>query len=659
MPDRWGRVTHNDWNAMTGMVNNLQAMGQRNEQYRRQKDYWNKQDKIQEDTSTAFNAAMNPQQVPDAQNHVDSPVPGAPVPTKEQPLSQALQGLSPEGMERGLGAAQNVKSFEANLANMKNKDEIRTIANIFLEKGTVDPRRLPEEFKKDQASVASAQALAASLFSKTKEAEQLFKQTRMADISRGFKQLQVAQQRVSEAYKAGDKASVGQMIEELSEGMPLPYKYVYDEKTDTFKEQYLHSGTGKFEDNGTQIPYQEAVQKLTTMQPKEYATAAYQYKEATRQWNEQARLPAGTEGADGEKVGRGQWIKKDGQRFYVFPQKPNSDTSRVAYIVMDKDNNQVEYPNINALLNAGYRYEDLGREKGLLDIENKRVRNQQQVMGEGGTDVKAMKSQIDFYNKQFKTALEPFKEGGGGLGVTVGDDGQFSFDDGGAAFSKAQEFFHAHQGDWQSLSPQEQTKFHGAATADALYKTMLSLGRQQAQPQAQAMGGQPQPGDQPAVAGQQTPYSGNNPPVEGAKRAKDGKWYVQKNERWELVLDDGHQQGAQPDPSPPSVLPNQEVGPEDPAATRGPTGMTQQTQPQIRPELPQDMNQWNFQIISQNGRQVPVVITDKGPIPLTPEEVEMYRAFSAQHKRSALGSAIGAGVEWFKNNATGTQQIPR
>jgi hypothetical protein len=71
------------------------------------------------------------------------------------------------------------------------------------------------------------------------------------------------------------------------------------------------------------------------------------------------------------------------------------------------------------------------------------------------------------------------------------------------------------------------------------------------------------------------------------------------------------------------------------------------------------MSQWNFQVIPQNGRQVPVVITDQGPIQLTPEEVEMYRQFSAQHKRSALGSAISTGTEWFKNNATGTQQITR
>ena len=74
---------------------------------------------------------------------------------------------------------------------------------------------------------------------------------------------------------------------------------------------------------------------------------------------------------------------------------------------------------------------------------------------------------------------------------------------------------------------------------------------------------------------------------------------------------------------------------------------------QIRPELPQDMSTWNVQIFSQKGKRVPVVITKKEAIPLSDEEFELYKRHAGQQQR-----LISSGVEWFKENATGTQTLP-
>src|SRR6056297_1324871 len=56
MPDRWGRVTHKDWNAMTGMLNTISAMGQRTKRFNQEQKAMADQRQLLEDAN--YNASL-------------------------------------------------------------------------------------------------------------------------------------------------------------------------------------------------------------------------------------------------------------------------------------------------------------------------------------------------------------------------------------------------------------------------------------------------------------------------------------------------------------------------------------------------------------------------------------------------------------------------
>jgi len=58
-------------------------------------------------------------------------------------------------------------------------------------------------------------------------------------------------------------------------------------------------------------------------------------------------------------------------------------------------------------------------------------------------------------------------------------------------------------------------------------------------------------------------------------------------------------------------------------------------------------------MIPENGKMVPTVITESGPVQLTAQEEKMYQNYAARQK----GTLVKSGVDWFKENMTGTQRI--
>ena len=91
---------------------------------------------------------------------------------------------------------------------------------------------------------------------------------------------------------------------------------------------------------------------------------------------------------------------------------------------------------------------------------------------------------------------------------------------------------------------------------------------------------------------------------------------------------------------------------------RGPGGSVGLAAPKeistINPALPADPKQWDVQNITQNGKSVVVVMTDNGPIELTPEELVEYKKVSAHYGGQELK---GPAVDYFKEHLTGTQRI--
>jgi len=74
----------------------------------------------------------------------------------------------------------------------------------------------------------------------------------------------------------------------------------------------------------------------------------------------------------------------------------------------------------------------------------------------------------------------------------------------------------------------------------------------------------------------------------------------------------------------------------------------------INPALPKDPKQWDVQNITQNGKSVAIVMTENGPIELTPEELAQYKKVSPSYTGQGLK---GPAIDYFKKNLTGTQQI--
>lgn len=98
--------------------------------------------------------------------------------------------------------------------------------------------------------------------------------------------------------------------------------------------------------------------------------------------------------------------------------------------------------------------------------------------------------------------------------------------------------------------------------------------------------------------------------------------------------------------------PKQSDTPQDTAALG-----TKSTKSELRAELPKDISKWNVQTITQGSKKVHAVMTEKGPVPLTPEELEMYKKYSSGQKKQENKKLLGDSVNWFKQNMTGTQKI--
>jgi hypothetical protein len=618
------------------MINNIQAMGQRNQLYRQNQDEYQRQKAFREQRDQVANAYLNPAQVPN--KNAAGPDPRMPVPTQAHDPEKAIAAMgdvSPRAKVAGKTLAAQSKQADVSMMSSEDAKQFQQKENDIVswisQNGIDSIDKIPPELT---AGVPGQKALVSALEREAAKAEnkqKLFKR-RMDFLTPKYQIFSLQSDAVNKALLEGREDDVVMGLRQMVKDLPIPYQLgEFNPEDRSFDVKYFDRRTGKLQ-SVEKKPLTEVISEMNSTGKEEYFNQALLHMEAKRREN----LEAEKNPLHGKTKG--------GTPVLITPQVPVQEPDGNLNIrVKDEKTGELlaEYKSWEALYDSGTSVENLEREYKKQQIATSKAamgsHNRANQPGDG--------DKVD-YNRLEKLITEGAK--------FFGQDGGDLFDAQGNLTVagenvrvEALDFYNQHKGNPSALTGTDAQLFQISRAITDATSQYFGFGNEQ------AMGG-----GQPSPQGEGTPYTGSTPPpnAPGAKRDKKGHWFIQKNGRWEIVLGDGQQQV---DPSQPAGSPDPKAGPEDPAATPGQTGATEQTQPQIRPELPQDMSQWNFQVIPQNGRQVPVVITDQGPIQLTPEEVEMYRQFSAQHKRSALGSAISTGTEWFKNNATGTQQITR
>ncbi|HEX9972291.1 MAG TPA: hypothetical protein VGD14_09490 [bacterium] len=524
MPDQWGRVGFNDFATVTSALNAVQGMGQRNISFKQNQDEYKKKLQDETDTASNFNALMSQGQ---GQTEAGGDAYSVPVDESAPMTAMALKG-SPEAQSKSMAMVAGMKQAKKAIGDLESDENVRKLLDIFIGSGTFDiPENQKGKFK--PSDVAIAQSLAAKTMRESLENKDAFLKQRSVSDMQQYADFVKDKKLISDALQTGDKESAAKMISGMSKKMSMPYKYEYDKDSDTFQEFYLHSGSGQYEPNGTSMKFSDVMGKINGMTPEEFSRSSYMFKQATLEWNEEARKPSGAKSGGGEG-GKGQYMKKGQKEFYVFPQKPVNGTDSVHYIVMDQDNNETVFKSIQALQNAGFRYEDLKREKALGDIRlnEQQIKTSESAMNAHnrsniaeGAD--AMGKQIKAYKDGISLSLSPFAKPGVNL---FGGDGDGLSSGGENAMQAAMTFFEQNKDKAATLNETGKMKLEASRQAIQLWEQGRQfLSASYKLPEEQKVEPKPE------QIGQAQPYTGDRPPVEGAQRRKgDGTWWVKQQD---------------------------------------------------------------------------------------------------------------------------------
>ncbi len=478
-----------------------------------------------------------------------------------------------------------------------------------------------------------AQAFLINQEATTEEGRTRIMKARIPRIKAAYDQFTNSKNHINAALQQGDLETVVNGIQQMTKKLPLPYEVGdFDQNSQTFSIKYLDRTSGEFQESG-RIGIQEALAQINQTGEKQFFTQIANSAETIRKQNVENRMTP-------EYAVR----KSDGQRFVINRQKDPLDPRQVYIEVSDEKTGEMFIIDSESAMNEmGIFAENLPREKALkgMDVQDAQINshNRANQPGPGA----AQKQQTAADDKTIEMAVKFFGEGEMSLMNSFSNKAEAGKAEADNLHTKMLKYMDGK--DPNTLKGAELQKYQIAqAGVIAVTRRFGLKGPKAAKPT--------QPG------GDAVPYTGDKPPSQNAKRDKKGAWWEKTGEGWQPVTTAGviEEQSA----TPPPVNPDPEAGPQDEPGPGEQTAIeggeeespVVKNQP-IRPELPQDMSQWNVQVISQRGRQVQAVITDRGPIPLTPEEVEQYKVFSSGQQRKALG----AGVDWFKQNMTGTQQI--
>lgn len=396
------------------------------------------------------------------------------------------------------------------------------------------------------------------------------------------------------SLQSGDLDLTVTTLQNMSKTLPMPYKLgEFDKETQSFDVQYLDSNTGEFQST-RKMPLKQVMGMVNAM--------------GEEKFNQQIALHALSVDAGNREKRQNPLFGKNanGDRFLVIPQKQWANPNSVEIEVRnEKTNEKTIFPSWKALQDFGINIENLGREDKLKGME---VKDQQ---------IETSKAAMESHNR-----------------ANQGKKGKLTTTD----------LKYMEQQAEQELT----SKLKGMGLPyDSEERTVMVPVGEGGEPDEQILRMLGQSGF--SFTGGKEVKTDDKVWIKNLFGVKDGYAIPVHIGAFNPKRQSDTSNIANEDPEAP-----QAKGERPPLASfeSGGSGNDdgKETQPDIRPELPQDMNKWDVQTISQNGQPITVLMTENGPVPLTEEEIAAYKEFSKNQEKPA--------VSWFKKNMTGTQKIP-
>jgi hypothetical protein len=473
---------------MTGMINNIQAMGQRNQLYRQNQDEYQRQKAFREQRDQVANAYLNPAQVPN--KNAAGPDPRMPVPTQAQDPEKAIAAMgdvSPRAKVAGKTLAAQSKQADVSMMSSEDAKQFQQKENDIVswisQNGIDSIDKIPPELT---AGVPGQKALVSALEREAAKAEnkqKLFKR-RMDFLTPKYQIFSLQSDAVNKALLEGREDDVVMGLRQMVKDLPIPYQLgEFNPEDRSFDVKYFDRRTGKLQ-SVEKKPLTEVIAEMNSTGKEKYFNQALLNMEAKRREN----LEAEKNPLHGKTKG--------GTPVLITPQVPVQEPDGNLNIrVKDEKTGELlaEYKSWEALYDSGTSVENLEREYKKQQIATSKAAMGSHNRANQQDTVKALKAQLDFYSKRMKTTLEPFKEGSGNLGFSFDANGALVMDENGEGlYGKSQAFLAEHEGKQDSLSPEDRVKYAAAVSARQDMQAMIALGRQ-----PQAMGGDENYGNRP------------------------------------------------------------------------------------------------------------------------------------------------------------------
>lgn len=189
----------------------------------------------------------------------------------------------------------------------------------------------------------------------TAEGQRKIMENRLPVINQHYQDFRRGMQELDTMQSQGNREGVVSGMRALTNNLPLPYRLgEYDAGNDSFVVEYLDAGKGGWV-QGERIGREQAYQELKGTGSEKFFMAANTHMEAVRRQN---------------AVATELYAKdKDGRDVRVIPQINVHRPEQVDHLVIDGNGREQIFRSRAELLKAGYKVEDLAREKALKGLE--------------------------------------------------------------------------------------------------------------------------------------------------------------------------------------------------------------------------------------------------------------------------------------------------
>ncbi len=344
MPDRWGRLTGDDFMSWANSINSIKNSYREHQKWKDYQEDRQEQQQFKDDVN--YNAGLYED---DSLQYGD----GTPYATRDDAVKSALRG-SPQA---------KIEGTRYHLMRKKQKDQMAydQVYKKIVEWHQANPKASLDDMPKDlYLGVQGHKARAAYLsdYAKQDEIQRGIRQAREKEIWEKEIPLFFARKaHASELLSSGDFDGAAKIIEDMSQKLSNPHSLKYDPKTKMFQKLYMASETGRPEII-EEISPQEVFKEVMDIRADTLRNFLLLNREAVRQHNE-------------EKAKNPQiWKNRKGQTFLVTAFKNPGNANRVDYNIYDEANNHQVVHLRDDLYKMGLRPENLQREKLLL--ENKK-----------------------------------------------------------------------------------------------------------------------------------------------------------------------------------------------------------------------------------------------------------------------------------------------